>query len=194
MAAATVSRTPLRSVRDLPPSPSMTVLPCGPQSSELLAAPLPFMRFCPVRPGGVYENTGGGCSSARSPPRSVATATAPPPGLLPEPRQARVTGVSSAHHEEVRGIWHFPRAVPVPHDHDLAADAKGHHPFTRSPPCWAVRVPMWGSPAPLIKVEKCRSNLVILYCSNDLNNMLSLGNLCQSCLDPIMIRPLRGLL
>jgi len=27
----------------------------------------------------------------------------PPLGLLPEPRRARVTGVSSAHHEEVGG-------------------------------------------------------------------------------------------
>ncbi len=46
----------------------------------------------------------------------------PPLGLLFEPRRARVTGVSSAHHEEVGGILHRPRAVPVPPDHDLAAD------------------------------------------------------------------------
>jgi hypothetical protein len=70
MAAAGVSRTLLRSVRDLPPSPSRTVLPCGPRSSELLAAPLPFLKFCPFRPGGIYENTGGGYCWARSPPRS----------------------------------------------------------------------------------------------------------------------------
>ncbi len=50
----------------------------------------------------------------------------PPLGLLHEPRRARVTGVSSAHHEEVGGIWHLPRAVPVPLDQDLAADASRH--------------------------------------------------------------------
>ena len=45
-------------------------------------------------------------------------------GLMSEPRRARVTGISSAHHEEVGGgIWHLPRAVPVPPDQDLAADA-----------------------------------------------------------------------
>ncbi len=65
-------------VRDLPPPPSRTLLPCGPRSAELLAAPLPFLRFCPVRPGGVYKNIGGGCCSARSPPRSATAATAPP--------------------------------------------------------------------------------------------------------------------
>ena len=77
MAVAAVSRTLLRSVRDLSPPPSRTVLPCGPRSSELLAAPLPFLRVCPVRPGGVYRNTGGVNCGARSPPRSAA-ATAPP--------------------------------------------------------------------------------------------------------------------
>ena len=49
-----------------------------PRSSELQAAPLPFLRLWPVRPGGVYENTGGGCFSARSPPRSASAATSPP--------------------------------------------------------------------------------------------------------------------
>jgi hypothetical protein len=78
MAAAAVSRTLLHSVRDLPPPPSTTVLPCGPRSAELLVAPLPFLRFCPVRPGGVYKSNGGGCCNARSPLRSVAAATAPP--------------------------------------------------------------------------------------------------------------------
>ena len=47
----------------------------------------------------------------------------PPLGLLPEPRRARVKGVSSAQNEEVGGIWHLPRAVPVPPDQNLAADA-----------------------------------------------------------------------
>jgi hypothetical protein len=34
------------------------------------------------------------------------------------------TEVSSAHHEEVGGIWHPPRADPVPTDPNLAADAR----------------------------------------------------------------------
>jgi len=52
----------------------------------------------------------------------------PPPrfplGLLHEPRRARVMGVSSAHHEELEGIWQLPRALTVPPDQDLAADAR----------------------------------------------------------------------
>ena len=47
----------------------------------------------------------------------------PPLGLQPEPRRARVTGVSSATTRRWGGNWHLPRAVPVPLDQDLAADA-----------------------------------------------------------------------
>ena len=51
----------------------------------------------------------------------------PPPrpslGPLPELRRARVTGVCSAHYEEVGGIWHLPRAVSVSLDQDVTADA-----------------------------------------------------------------------
>ena len=49
------------------------------------------------------------------PPRSaVAAATALPLGLLPEPRRARVTEVSSAHHEEVGGLPEAPPDIPSP--------------------------------------------------------------------------------
>ncbi len=110
MAAAAVSRTLLRSVRDLPPPPSKTVLPCGPRSFEHLAAPLPFLKFYPVRPGGVYENTGGGCRRHDLLPDRLQQPPRPPLGLLTEPRRARVTGVSSAHHEvEVGGFLQFLR-------------------------------------------------------------------------------------
>jgi hypothetical protein len=35
----------------------------------------------------------------------VATTAAPPLGLMHEPRRAKVTGVSTAHHEEVGGTF-----------------------------------------------------------------------------------------
>ena len=66
----------------------------------------PFLIFYPVRPGGVQENTesgGGGypiCSPIEPPPPPLR----PPLGLLPEPRRARVKGVTNTHHEEVGGL------------------------------------------------------------------------------------------
>ncbi len=59
------------------------------------------------------------------PPGRLQPPPRPPLGLLSESRRARVTGFSIAHHEEAGGggIWHFSRAVPVPLDQDLAADA-----------------------------------------------------------------------
>ena len=122
MAAAAVSRTLLCSVRDMSPPPSKTVLPCGPRSAELLAAPHPFLIFCPVRPGGVYKNTMVVAAVLDLLPDRLQQPPRPPLGMLPELRRARVRGVSSANHEEVGGIWHLPRAVPVPPYQDLAAD------------------------------------------------------------------------
>jgi len=58
---------------------------------------------------------------------SVAAAAVPPLGLLPELHRAREKGVPNAHHEEVGGIYHLPRAVPAPPEQDLAADANRRH-------------------------------------------------------------------
>jgi hypothetical protein len=96
---------PLLNGRDLLPPPSKTALPCGPRSFELIAAPPFFLIFYPVRPGGVYENTGGGGRNPRSPPRwEVAVCTAPPAWPPARSRRIGITGVSSAHHEEVGGL------------------------------------------------------------------------------------------
>jgi hypothetical protein len=53
----------------------------------------------------------------------------PPLDLLPEPHRAKVTGVSSAHHEELGGIWHLPQTFLVAPDQGLAADAKRRRTF-----------------------------------------------------------------
>ena len=58
MAAATASRTLLRSLLDPYPTPSrLTVLPCGPRSAKIHASSHPFGDVFPVSPGGVLEKT-----------------------------------------------------------------------------------------------------------------------------------------
>ena len=79
--------------------------------------------WCPSDRAVLKNTCDGGCGTI-SPPIAPPP-TCPPLGLLPEPHRARDTRVSNAHHEEMEGgIWHLPRAVLVPPDQDLAADAR----------------------------------------------------------------------
>jgi hypothetical protein len=83
---------------------------CPGQSNHRPPAPNPTLNSL-VRQG-VFKNTGGGGCSAISPPIAPPPPPCPPLGLLPEPLRARVTGVSSAHHEEVGGHLASPSSSP----------------------------------------------------------------------------------
>ncbi len=124
MAAAAVSRTLFRSVRDLPPLPSRTVLLCGPPVLLALGSSSPFSEILSRQTGRCLQehrwwllhctiSSPIGCSSHRTTRLASCLSRAGPGSREFQAPTTRRWG----------GICHLPRAVPVPLDQDPAADA-----------------------------------------------------------------------